>query len=36
MSISDGIVVVQVVPTGIVPERDWKCENSRQMGMGLI
>ena len=21
---------------GIVPERDWKCENSRQVGMGLI
>ena len=36
VSISDGIVVVQVVPTGITPDIDRKCENSRQVGMGPI
>ena len=36
VSISDGIVVVQVVPTGIAPEGDRKCENSGQVGVGPI
>ena len=36
VSISDGIVVVQVVPTGIASDIDRKCENSKQVGMDPI
>ena len=36
VSILDSIVVVQVVPMGIAPDIDRKCENSKQVGMGPI